>query len=229
MSVLLSSAKLATEALRNVGKVSPYDNTVDPESLEITLLRLDLLIAELVGTEEIHWFVPVDQQFALTVDETEYELNTKLSTPIQFVQHVFLVRNGREIELDQVRRSELDARVAAENPEEGFKVYVERDDDPMLYTFFTPIEGDILLIRGQKYASNLTANHGSVPHGFPTAWQRSIILQLAADIGSGPIVTLPDNELNRLEKKAGTAFRRLMSFNNRENVRKPRYTRPQEF
>lgn len=230
MPRLFTSAEIAEKALRQIGSLSVYDTAADASSFEETLDRLDLLVAEVTGTYHLWWFVPATQQISLVAGQKAYSLDSLLDDSLQFIEHVFLLRNTKQDELTQIRRSTYDQYTQEEmggsTPE---WVYIERNDNPNLYLLPEPLAGDELLITGQKYSDNLTVDGGQVPHGFPAAWQRALILQLAADIGSGPVTKLPKTELDDLKRDAGTAFRRLDAFNNRENVRRARRTRPQEF
>lgn len=230
MPKLFTAAEICDLALRRIGSYSVYDTGADASSHEVALEHLDLLVSETTGTYKLWWFTPATQEMALVAGQRDYPLVSLLDTKIQFIEHVFLLRNGRQTELTQIRRSTFDQYTEEELtggcPE---WVYIERNDNPTLSLLPDPIAGDSLLITGQTYSADLTTDNGEVPHGFPAAWQRAIVLQLAADLGSGPITKLPEQELDRLEKKAGTAFRRLDVYNNRENVRRARVTRPRDF
>lgn len=230
MAKLFTSAEICDHALRQIGSFSVYDTGSDPQSFAVTLERLDMLIAEMTGTTKLWFFTPQTQRIALEEGESEYELSNLLDDPLEFIQHVFLVRGEDQTPLVQVRRDEYDGWI--DDPLTGGEpevVYIERKDNPSLFVLPVPQDGDELLIMGQKYSDDVTTDHGNVPHGFPTAWQRALIMQLAADIGAGPVTRIPDNELDRLEKGAARSFRRLDAYNNRENVRRPRYTKPREF
>jgi len=230
MSRLLTSAQLAEHSLRQIGVYSVYDTGADDSSLSVALERLDLLVAEMVGSNKFWWFVPSQQRVSLNAGVVTYNLNGLLTTPLQFIQHVFLLRDGKETELTQERRSFADEHtidVLEGGPPTS--VYIERNDSPLITVLPAPLAGDQLLITGQQYAENLTQSNGGIAHGFPAAWQRAIILQLSADLGSGPITRLPDNELIMLKQDAGAAFIALERFNNRENVREPRKTIPRDF
>lgn len=231
MPKLLTAAEISEQALAQIGSFSVYDSGPDQASFDRTLLRLDLLLSETVGSYNFWWFVPASQEIALTQDNPALNLNALLTPDLQFIQHVFLVRDGKQTELKQIRREEYDG-YTIEQPTPGTPdcIYIERNDEPNAYVVpATTLEGDKLLITGQGYSSDVTRDNGQIAHGFPAAWQRGLILQLAADIGSGPIIKLPRDELQDLKTDAGTAFRRLDAFNNREQVRRPRYVKPRRF
>lgn len=230
MPSLLTSAQLCEHALRQIGVFSVYDTGADPASFQVTIERLDLLVAEMVGSYNFWYFTPAEQTIALEAGVNEYELGALLDDDLQFVQHIFLLRNGKQWPVRQIRKSTYDE--FSEDPPTGTTpewAYIERKDNPKLFLLPAPIEGDMLLVNGQQYSDDLTQDNGQIPHGFPAAWQRSIILQLAADIGAGPVKKIPRDELEDLKKDAGKAMRRLDAFNNRENVRRPRYTKPRDF
>ena len=52
-----------------------------------------------------------------------------------------------------------------------------------------------------------------------------LILQNAADIGSGPVRRLPPGEINDIRQQAAISRAALMAYSNREKVSQPRRTR----
>lgn len=230
MPALLTSAQICEHALRQIGVFSVYDTGADASSFAVTLERLDLLIAEWTGSYNFWWFVPARQKIALVAGESEYTLAALLDDPLEFIEHLFLLRDGKQTPIKQIRRATYDEM--SDDPPLGTTpewAYVERKDDPTLYLLPAPLAGDELLITGQMYSDDVTQDNGEIPHGFPAAWQRCMILKLAADIGAGPVKKIPRDELEDLKKDSATAMRRLDVFNNRENVRRARHTRPRDF
>lgn len=231
MARLLTAAEMAEQALAQVGVFSVYDSGPDAASFDRTLLRLDLLLSETVGSYNFWWFTPVSEEISVNVNQVEYDLNALLDSDLQFIQHAFLVRNGKQTELTQLRRSKYDEMIV-DQPAPGTPTacYIDRNNSPTLHLVpASSLEGDMLLLTGQKYSPDVTQDAGQIAHEFPAAWQRALLLQLSADIGSGPVIKLPRDELQDLKKDAGTAFRRLDAYNNREQVRKPRFVKPRSF
>jgi hypothetical protein len=227
MAALLTAAKIVEEALRQVGALSPLDTASDPAMFEIATSRLDMLISELSATERFWWFVNVTQVIALQPGQTTYPLAALADPPIEFVTAAFLSHEGREDEIELLRRSQHDAIHDKASKGRPDAVYIERRDRPTMYVYPVPqIAGYSLRLTGQRYAPDIAGEKGRTSHGFPSAWQRFIVLSLAVDIGSGPVWKVPDGELDRLERRARESRDRLMSFSNRENVNRPRITKP---
>jgi hypothetical protein len=227
MAALLTAAKIVEEALRQVGALSPLDSAADPSMFEITITRLDMLISELSATERFWWMVGASQTVTLQSGQTTYQLAALADPPIEFVTAAFLSHGGREDEIPLLRRSEYDQIHDKADKGHPGGVYIERRDRPTMYVHPVPqIAGYSLRLTGQRYAPDIAGEKGKIAHGFPAAWQRYIVLSLAIDIGSGPVAKVPDGELDRLERRARESRDRLMAFSNRENVSRPRVTRP---
>ena len=105
--------------------------------------------------------------------------------------------------------------------------FIDRLPAPTLQIFPTPVATDnglyIFQLDVQTYAPNVapagvtgTQPQGSVQHNFRQAWQRWLVVQLAHDLGSGPITKLPESSLNRFGKMASTAKEALLAYENRE-------------
>lgn len=228
MSATLAAGRLAEEALRQIGAFSKHDTAADPVEHEIALRRLDLLVAELAGTERLWWLVPRNHRVVLAAGQRTYDLNGLIDPNLQFLERVYLVEGGRRRELDLVRRSEIDA--VAPGTGRPALVHVDRGPKPVLTVHPTPAaDGASLEIRGQSYSPDIAEGAGQVPHGFPDAWQRFLVLALAADLGAGPVRLIPVTEVERLERRAELARGRLLSFNNREQLTRPRFTRYRDF
>lgn len=226
-----TAADIVTHALRDIGHLSTYDESADPLAFEVALERFDMLLSEMVGTNRLWWFVPVRESFNLTNGTADYKLNAMVPTLYEFIDDIYLVRNGQETRLDLIRQEKYD-----ELKNDGTAsstvcaAYVERDDDPYIRLIGTPSEDGLqLLIRGRTYSEDVTNDNGAVADGFPKAWERCLVKNLAADLGDGPITTLPDNEIRRKSGAGKSAEARLKIYHNKENVRKIRYTQPRNF
>jgi len=226
-----TAADIVTHALRDIGNLSTYDDAADPLAFEIALERFDMLLAEMVGTNRLWWFVPVRESFNLTKDVADYKLNAMVTTKYEFIDDVFLLRNGEEERITLIRQErydELKNDGTAQNT--VCAAYVERDDDPYIRLIGAPQEDGLkLVLRGRTYSEDVTNDNGAVEEGFPKAWERCLVKILAADLGDGPITTLPDNEIKRKSAAGRTAERRLRVYHNKENVRKMRHTATRRF
>lgn len=227
MAALLTAAKICEEALRQVGALSPLDSAADPAMFEIAVSRLDMLIAELVATERFWWFVNAQQTIALQPGQRTYQLAALVDPPLEFVGAAYLTQGGKEDPIELLRRSAYDQRYDHAESGRPSGVYIERRDRPIMYVHPVPTTSDYSLkLTGQRYAPDIAGEKGRTAHGFPAAWQRYIVLSLAVDIGSGPVWKVPDGEIDRLERRAHQSRERLMAFSNRENIGRPRVTRP---
>jgi hypothetical protein len=227
MASLLTAAKICEEALRQVGALSPLDTASDPAMFEIAVNRLDMLVAELVGTERFWWFVNAAQSITLQPGVTTYQLAALADPPLEFVSAAYLTQEGQEDDIEILRRSEYDEIHAKSDKGRPAGIYIERRDRPVMYVHPVPQIADYSIrLTGQRYAPDIAGEKGRTAHGFPAAWQRYIVMSLAVDIGSGPVAKIPDGELDRLERRAAQSRERLMAFSNRENLSRPRVTRP---
>lgn len=232
--MILSSAGVAEEALRTIGVLSPYDTAAYPEEFRIALGRLSLLVDHLIGDEYLQFFYPSAQTIELPIDSgAGYDLNALLATDLEYITQVFLIDasgKGRELTL---LRPEVYAEEEVPNPDQTGKpwaVSINRSNTPIMniYPHITQ-EGYSARISGFRYSPNLAKDQGATAHGFPASWQFGLVYLLAADIGSGPVVTLPPAERDRLEEKGQRLLRRLAANNARDNVRHPRLVKPRDF
>lgn len=74
----------------------------------------------------------------------------------------------------------------------------------------------------QAYAPDVTNPDKKSVTGLEAAWQRWAEYQVAADIGSGPVVNLPETRLQDYRKEAAAAKRALLAFTARDGVYPPR-------
>jgi hypothetical protein len=227
MSALLTAADVAEGALRQIGALSPYDTAADPEEQAIAIERLDLLVSELAGTHRLWWLVPAAQTLVLTAGVGEYLLGG-LSPRLEFLHSVQLVEaSGEESDVELVRRSVYEA--IPDKAEAGVPVlaHVTRDATPRLWLHPVPATAGLRLrIDGQAYSADIDKQAGRIAHGFPAAWQRFLIYALAADIGRGPVRRLPAGVVDDFDRVADRAKSSLLTYNGREQVRRPRFTQP---
>jgi hypothetical protein len=228
MSLLLSASDVAVQALRDIGEMSIYDTEPDPVALSVALQRLDLLVAELCGTENVWWLRPLQVDVPLTSGVRDVSLETQ-SPRMEFYSHATLVLSTdptpqREIPLRLISWQDyarIEQKDAAGQPE---CVYIQRrDDSPTASLYRVPAtNGLVLRLTGQVYADILTSDHGRKDHGLPAAWQMWMIKQLAADIGAGPVRTIPLSDRQDKQGRAQAALVKLMARNNRQNIDRPR-------
>lgn len=232
--MILSSAEIAEEGLRQIGKVSPYDTAAAPEDFAVALRRLSLLIDFVVGQEILQFFEPAAQEIPLAANKPDgYDLNALLNTEIQYIDQIYLIMpGGRGKPLELLRPQVFDAEYVPNPTTTGIpeSAVVTRSDRPILRVFPNlATDGYKARITGRKFSSNITTNKGNTTHGFPASWQLGIIYMLAADLGSGPITTLPVDERDRLRNEGEKMLRQLTAVNARAQVSKPRFVKPRAF
>jgi len=229
MSRLFSARELAERALRKIGAFSINDTAADPEELHETLFWMDMAIAEFVGAERCHWLIPVTIDIPLTTANS-YDLSDAAgqSYPgngIIFPADAYLRdSSGNDGEVRLVSRREYEAITDKDATGKPEIVYIDRlKDDQNLYVHPVPVSAGIYTLRlvCQTYANTVTvkvgaATSGNVPHGWPVEWQRWIINQTAADIGSGPVRRLMKSETDDIKRDAETSRARLTAYSNRE-------------
>lgn len=231
--MLVTSADIAEEALRQVGVLSATDTAATPEEFSIALTRLAFLIDELNATEQLQFFRPENQIFDLEANkEDEYALTGLLSTKLQFIAQVFLVEpNGRKTMIEQKRREVFDDEAYAPSARGIPSIcYIETSNNPTIKFFPTIAVDDYTIeISGFKFGDDVTIEQGRTVHGFPSGWQLGLIYMLAADLGDGPITTLETVKIERMLKIGGQKLRKLQSRQNKEQVRRPRVTQMRSF
>ena len=227
---------IAMGALREVGSLSPYDVDADPNDLAIALEKLDSILAEKVGTEDLWFFIPKAVTCTLTADIGTYNLNDITGTTnFQFVRGINSVdSSGGEEEITLIRRDGFEDKrgdITYNGSSRPSYAYVERKDNPQITFLSAPSASwTTVKIWGQTYSDDIINVCNSDKYvGFSDAWKLCLELELAANIGRGSVVTLPDRQLSRLEGLAAIKWDKLMSRNNKENVKRPRYTKPRDF
>lgn len=230
MSRFLSSNALADNALREIGSFSPVDVSSNPVEHAITLDRLDMLIAELAGTEKFWFLFPsIGQRIPLAAGVASFLLSAYLDPLLQFYYsvRVVLANATDELPVSMIRRWQYDDIIDKTASGDPTCVYIERSDTPTCYVWPVPAAaGAFLVLDGEAYADTATDRGGQNFTNFTAAWYRFLTLQLAVDIGTGPVRTLPLPEIEAKQKRADQAKILLLSRQNRENADRPRLTVP---
>lgn len=229
MSATFTAAQHAAAALRRIGTYAPTHAGADADEVEVALLSLDKLIAELCGTERIWWLVPADIVVPLTagVNPTNIVTAAGLSVlaahELQFVTEAKLVNvvNGQETPLQRMSRHEFaqfDQRTSLGVPG---AIYIDRLlNEPMAYLEPVPQEASrSLLLTIQRFHPDVSKNKNQMV--LDVAWNRWCEYALAADVGSGPVISLDKQRIDGYRTEAAIAKSRLLAFQNRESVRSP--------
>ena len=237
MSKLWKASGICERALRKIGAFSVNDTAADPEELAEALYWLDLAVAELAGTEQCQWLIPTTLSIALTANTPSYDLSTALGTANPTDGVLFPIEawirdsNGLDTPIDIIRRRDFEDIEDKDRAGVTDRIYIDRlNEDQNIFIYPVVDEtGYSIRLLCQTYAANLggtglTAT-GNIAHGFSAEWQKWMVLQNAADIGSGPVRRLPISETDRIRAEAGTSLTKLMAHSNREKVSQPRRTR----
>lgn len=237
MSKLWKASGICERALRKIGALSINDTAADPEELAEALYWLDLSVAELAGTEQCQWLIPTTLSIALSANTASYDLSTALGTANPTDGVLFPIEawirdsNGLDTPIDIIRRRDFEDIEDKDKAGVTDRIYIDRlNEDQNIFIYPVVDEtGYSIRLLCQTYAANLggtglTAT-GNIAHGFSAEWQKWMVLQNAADIGSGPVRRLPISETDRIRAEAGTSLAKLMAYSNREKVSQPRRTR----
>lgn len=241
MSRVLTAKEVCERALRAIGTFPLSESAPDAEQLREAMFWLDLIMAEVAGTRRLLHLIPEPVQFALTPGVSRYPLKSTLAGQypidgIQFPVGAWVVTNSGEVPIPIVRRdtwSQAQAQAATGAPR---MVYIDRAPELTLYTYPTlPLDAAsplLLQLDFQRNAPNVAPGgvSGAVPQdstvtGYRQSWQRYLIMRLAMDIGSGPVIKLAEQSLARFERQALTAVHQLDAFENQEHDTEPPITR----
>lgn len=239
MSRVLTASEIGGLALRAIGQWPITESAPDGEMLREALTWLDLNMAELVGTERVFAFVPATLDVPITNGTQDYDLEATLGADlpvdkIQFPVAAWLEDgNGNRTPLEIATRQKFESVSRLDESGAPCRIWIDRlAATPTLHIFPTPAVTDTntytIKLDVQTYAPNVapTGVSGSKPSGtfltdFAQAWQRWLVLQLSADLGSGPVIKLQQQSIDNFTNKAGAAKVRLLAFENREQDTEP--------
>ena len=230
MSRVLTPASIAEEALREIGATYWHEVGAEAPKLKIALRRLDMLMAELAGTEHLFHLVPITLSYPLVAEQAEYDLQSTVNPDIWMVRQASLYPDDREEPLTLYRRVEWDAlddRFTRTGRPEG--LYIEQSGASLMRPYPIPDTDYTIYLTAQQAPADVTDGDGNLPHGWPLAWQRYLSLATGYDCGRGPVAQLPEQELRRIRDDRDDAKFRLLARNRRENVRRPRFVRYRDF
>lgn len=228
MSTLLTAREICERALREIGAYAVNDTAADPVHLRIALEQLDLIVAELTGTERAFMFTPATIPVSITGGQQSYDLLSEMGTSAPANGISFPVWATLEDDTGSVSPIAIVDRETFENksdPDETGTpdtVYIDRFNTPTMKIHPTPASGtDTFIINltvqtlGEGFA---THKNGNVSTGLRAAWQRWAIFRLARDLGRGSVLRLPKTDRDTLKEDEKEAFDRLMDFENKEHT-----------
>lgn len=216
---MLTAADVAEGALRKVGALPPSMAAPNPRELRVALRELNTAVAHLAGTVELPW---VRRRYRIPLLPDVYEYDLTLPYPegadcpcgavIDKWDWAYLIlTDGRRKPLTlQYERDHLNRELDVPEPGEPCAVWIKRELVPWAVLDRQPIALEVaqgedattgltLEIAGQHQAGDLTESDGRVELILPNAWQLYLTYACAAEIGNGPVRTLPDGRLDRLK------------------------------
>ena len=227
MSLRQSVKQLAERALRRIGAYSINDTGADSAELEEALYWMDLVVAELAGTEDCSWLTEDTIDIPFVAGQASYALNTATDWPdtdIAFPVSAYVREDtGVDTDIEMIRRVEYESIADKDAGGSPTVVYIDRTADvPRATIYPVPTDtGASLRLVVQKQAPDMIGSGGARPgkldHGFPKEWQRWLVLATAAEIGAGPVRKLSQQEINDIRAGAVDAKARLMARANVEN------------
>jgi hypothetical protein len=249
MSRVLSASDICAEALGAIGSFPVTETAPDPQVLRRALTWLDMILDQRAGVMRLfRRLAPGTLSMAITNGTQDYDLYAVLGTAlpadgIQFVTAAWLEDdngNRTPVEIVTAQRFEEVRRLDAEGS--PCVIHIDRQADgadigPTLRIFPTPSATDptvwALKLICQRFAPNVAPGGvtGDMPvsevaHEMGVAWQRWLVCTLAHDLGSGPIMKLPESSLNRFGQMATGAKAELEAFENREQQTTPPICEP---
>lgn len=223
-----SSVDVVTRVLRKIGAFSVNDTAADDVDIAEGLYWLEMLIAEVVGTQDCFWLTANTITLPLEVGEDEYVLAEIPGFPTQGVTFItgVWVRDsaGNDTPIDIVRRKLYESqsnKTTAGTPEQ---VYINRQvPKPSLITYPTiSAEGFFLRLLAQTYNPSVLGVKGnSTPtgarkHGFGQEWTRFLVYALSAELGDGPVRKVDKADIKDWREVAQVSLNRLNAYSNRE-------------
>lgn len=238
MSRIFTAKDICERSLRLIGAFPVTESAPDGEQLREAMTWLDLIMAQVVGTERMFSRVPSTMSMTITNGTQDYILYTALGSELPTDRIQFVVSARVDDDLGNRSAVEIVNREKFENVADSDAngdiewIYIDRTTSPTLSIRRVPAITDprtyTLKLVGQRFAPNVapggitgTQPSGSVLHDFGQAWQRFLIFQLAHDLGTGAIHKLPESSLTRFAGVAVQAKQALDAFENREHQTTP--------
>jgi hypothetical protein len=222
--MLRTVAQIVEKSLQLIGAVSPYDESADDTLSRRGIDWFDMIKNNIVGVNKLWFFMDDNQSIPLSDDKDFYNLNALLTPNIQFIYGVRLYKDGEVVAtLPLITRSMYEEYLQTNTlPERS--VYITNDVEPILRVVPKPTgSGYSIKIFGQKYSKDVSRVNGITSHDFTEAWELYLVYNLASHLGSGVILTLPENSMRRIESRTASLFSLLESRRpNAEQTTKPR-------
>lgn len=244
MARTLTAKEICERALRAIGTFPLSESAPDGEQMREALHWLDLIMAEIGGTGRLFHLIDEGVGLKLLPGQGTYRLKSALGTayPVDGIQFPIaahlLMPTGQRRGLTIINSDTWGSFDNPETPGLPHVVFIDRQPIPTLHTYPTlpkalGAQTFVIQLDVQRYTPNVAPGgvtgatpQGSVLHGFREAWQRYLIMRLAQDLASGPIIKLPQQSIAVFKTEATEAKTLLMRFENQEHDNEDPICRP---
>ena len=225
MPTILYANDIAEEALREIGAFTTSMEQADAAQMKVALRRLELVLNVAIGTDV---YLPAWREYdiPLVSGQQKYHLADFVDdNGVQFITGTKLIdtTTGRHYHFDLVNEVKF---MDYDNPLSGrpYVGYVSNTDDPNLFVFpllnsSTPAGQFNLHVVAQVYANKIDPSASqNVNLNLRPTWYLWAIKRLAYNIGCGPVLRLPDNELKSIGEEASSLEDALLSVDGKFNT-----------
>lgn len=233
MALVFSARKICEEALGLIGVFTINDEAPPAEAMDVALNWLDINVAELGGTRIRQWLVESNKTITLTGGVPSFDLDgvfniDGMQFPIQAMLHT---GNQNYEPVRIVDRREFDSLSKPDTSGDPEICYIDRLPTPTLRIYPVPAATVTptreLILTFAEFPVNIGDSiSGNTATKMRPAWQRWMIYQMAADLGSGRVRRLDIRERREFLDIAEVAKRRLEAFEDRPHDNSPPISEP---
>lgn len=227
--------EICERALRKINAFPITDTAADPEHLNEALYWLDMVLAELSGHARLWWWLTGTLSFALAASTQSYALKATLGSGYPAEGLLYPVEcwyedaAGNRTPLKIVRRDTFEERVKAGQTGDPAMVWIDRLGEPTLWVWPVPAAtGKTLKLVYQTLSPQVAVQQpagrpaqGNAPIDFPATWNLWAVTRLSAELGDGPIRSLPSSRIEAWRGQAERTKQMLLAFDNREHETEP--------
>jgi hypothetical protein len=231
-----SAQEICELILGKIGSFTINDESPNPVAMERTLQHLDMILAEIAGTEMCWWLIEDTYRFTWpenvridTIENVMGDAYPALGIVMPIAAYLVNAAGVRVDELDIVRRHEYESLSNRDLTGQPQKLYFSRAESIFSVSIYpvpdASFDGYVDLV-AQTYAPSVlgmqhqTDQAGDLQHNFPVEWQRFLVNQGAADVGNGPVLQADLQYINSWQAVADGTRARLEAWSNREKKSK---------
>ncbi len=223
MSKQFSVRGICELALQVVAEYSVHDQAADADSLKRTLDWFEVSAAEIYGTEETLWVAEENALIDIPANPNPFDFVTAAGPDVidpgrfQIAKEALYVdkNTNRRWPLTFMWRQEWESIESPTVSGTPSHIYIDRRELlPRAYLYPNVVVENYQL--GLSYYTTSPTYTVRGAHEFPGSWQKYIALKVAREIGDGPVVTLPDSQLDRLDKRIQRSHEALTGKANRQ-------------